>query len=116
MTQIAFSCPRCGRSYQVEAQLAGKKARCKDCQEVMRVPLASPPEKADSGDIVLSFPCPRCGHGFRLDPTLAGKKARCKQCGEVFRVPSELPTAGAKPTSPAANRFTKAYDLIVKRA
>jgi hypothetical protein len=45
MSEIAFACPRCGRGYQVEPQLGGKKARCKRCGEIFRVP-AWPPATA----------------------------------------------------------------------
>lgn len=107
MAEISFSCPGCGRSYEVEERLAGKKARCKDCQEVMRIPqaAASAPAKVAAGP--LTFPCPRCGHVFSLEAKLAGKKARCKDCGEVFRVPEGTPAAarnGGPPLAPPAPR------------
>ncbi len=88
MAEISFACPGCGRNYQVQADLAGKKARCKECDSVMRIPAAQTENtSATRGESELNFPCPRCGYGFRLAANLAGKKARCKQCGEVFRVP-----------------------------
>lgn len=87
MSEITFACPHCGRDYQVDAGLAGKKARCKGCQEVMRIPREAAPPPGPAEPDVLRFPCPRCGYGFNLEPRFAGKKARCKSCGEVFRVP-----------------------------
>jgi hypothetical protein len=35
---IAVSCPGCARRYQLDAALAGKKARCKGCGREFRVP------------------------------------------------------------------------------
>ena len=39
---IQFSCPSCGRSYNVSDALAGKSAKCKACGGAMRVPAAGP--------------------------------------------------------------------------
>ena len=36
---IAFSCPHCGKSFRVEEGLAGRRARCKNCGTVTRLPL-----------------------------------------------------------------------------
>jgi hypothetical protein len=99
MAEIAYSCPSCGRGYQVDASLAGKKARCKDCNEVSRIPAPSQRPAPSWAESELSFPCPRCGYGFRLAARLAGKRARCKQCGEVFRVPERSRVEPAQPAS-----------------
>ena len=37
MSEMTFSCPRCGRGYQVDSRLAGKKVRCKGCNEISRI-------------------------------------------------------------------------------
>ncbi len=39
---IAFSCEKCGKAFQVAATLAGRKARCKNCGQMMRIPAGSP--------------------------------------------------------------------------
>lgn len=39
--KIQFSCPFCQKSYSVDASLAGRKGRCKDCGSVMPIPAAS---------------------------------------------------------------------------
>jgi hypothetical protein len=99
MAEIKFSCPTCGHDYEVAAALAGKKARCKVCQEVMRIPEPQPPSSGDEAPSSpgMSFPCPRCGYGFTITPRLAGKRARCKQCGEVFRIPAADDAPVAQP-------------------
>ncbi len=34
---IVLDCPRCGKHYEVDDSLAGKKSRCKQCGEVFRI-------------------------------------------------------------------------------
>ena len=42
---IVLNCPRCFKRYEVDAVMAGKKSRCKDCKEVFTIPAPiSPPE------------------------------------------------------------------------
>src|SRR5436853_584698 len=40
---IQFSCPACGKRYKVADELAGRRAKCKQCQAVMEIPLPEPP-------------------------------------------------------------------------
>jgi predicted Zn finger-like uncharacterized protein len=35
---IQFSCPACGKQYQVSDDAAGRSAKCKRCGEILRVP------------------------------------------------------------------------------
>jgi len=35
---IAFACEHCGKQYEVDAELTGRRARCSRCQTVFRVP------------------------------------------------------------------------------
>ncbi|QEH32159.1 hypothetical protein OJF2_06280 [Aquisphaera giovannonii] len=102
MGEIEFSCPSCGRSYRVDAGLAGRKVRCKGCSRVATVDAArgDEPRRDDEATAPasrrgLSFACPNCGHGFRLSAGAAGKRARCRKCGEVFRIPAEGASAAA---------------------
>ena len=39
---IVFECPSCGKRAQAPDELAGKKARCPQCQTVIQVPQAGP--------------------------------------------------------------------------
>jgi len=41
---IRFECPRCGQPVEVEEAFAGHKGRCPDCQQVIDIPGASPPQ------------------------------------------------------------------------
>jgi transcription elongation factor Elf1 len=114
MAEIAFSCPFCGHGYQLDASLAGKRARCKVCKEVSRVPAPPTPNQSSEDEPQLRFPCPRCGHGFTLAASLAGKRARCKKCGEVFRVPvrSRVEEEQPIPVAPAAKDPGAGYSLV----
>ena len=38
---MVLDCPSCAKRYEVDAALAGKKSRCKQCGEVFRIPLAN---------------------------------------------------------------------------
>ncbi len=40
--KITITCPRCGQKYDVAASLAGRRVRCKECFEDIRVPIPSP--------------------------------------------------------------------------
>jgi HEAT repeats len=48
---IVLDCPSCAKRYEVDAALAGKRSRCKQCGEVFKIPVpyakvASPPPSA----------------------------------------------------------------------
>src|ERR1700678_1079189 len=48
---IVLDCPGCGKRYEVDAALAGKKSRCKQCGEVFQIPVpraASPSQPTAS--------------------------------------------------------------------
>ena len=42
--KISFRCNGCGKSYSVKPELAGRKAKCRNCNQVMLVPQPAPPE------------------------------------------------------------------------
>jgi hypothetical protein len=44
---IAFTCPSCGSTFDVAADLAGKTIRCRECEEWERVPLPAGQEEAE---------------------------------------------------------------------
>lgn len=97
---IEFACTACGRRIKAPEELAGKKARCPQCQAVVEVPpqvleaeLAPPaaitaaptdgglvPEPmggADGGDEARR-PCPMCGE------LIVATAVKCRYCGEIF--------------------------------
>jgi hypothetical protein len=39
---IAFSCEGCGKAFEVDVELAGRKSRCKRCRTVMNIPAFVP--------------------------------------------------------------------------
>ncbi len=92
---IVFNCPRCYKRYEVDAVLAGKKSRCKDCKEVFTIP---PP---------LSAPEPE-----PVEPVSSGKKSALS--GRNFAViPEEVvPEADVRfefePDEPAAPAVRRA--------
>ncbi len=53
MGKIEFKCIRCGAFFSVDGSLAGRKAQCKQCGLVMRVPSPSPRTSRRA--------CPICG-------------------------------------------------------
>jgi hypothetical protein len=94
---IQFDCPACGKRTQAPDDLAGKKARCPLCKDVIRVPDgadaaeeapvadAAPPRPSsrrpapaggDSEGDDRRRPCPMCGEMIREEAV------RCRFCGE----------------------------------
>ena len=51
---IKFDCSKCGHSYRVSDQYAGKRVRCRECTTVNTVP-APEPQKVSCGDSVAAF-------------------------------------------------------------
>lgn len=48
--QISFECENCGRRYKVDEEKVGQQAKCRDCGEMIRVPVPAPPqETSESG-------------------------------------------------------------------
>lgn len=61
---VSFACGRCGRKYEVDRGLAGKRAKCKECGALMTIPApgpASPPPPRPS-------PPPGAGPAGRVAP------------------------------------------------
>ncbi len=44
---ISINCNQCGKQYNVEDKLAGKRAKCTQCGAVLVIPSAQPPAAAD---------------------------------------------------------------------
>src|SRR3954452_12382040 len=66
---IAFSCAGCGKSFEVQDDLAGRRSRCKRCGAVMRIP-APEPVLAPLAPLATPVPAPEAVPGRRR------KKAR----------------------------------------
>ena len=52
---IKFDCTKCGHSYRVSDEYAGKRVRCKECSTVNKIAAAPEPEKVSCGDSVAAY-------------------------------------------------------------
>ena len=52
---IKFDCTKCGHSYNVSEEYAGKRVRCKECKEINTIP--SVELETDSGDSLDAYNC-----------------------------------------------------------
>lgn len=85
---IQFNCPACGKKTQAPDEMAGSKARCPICKEVIDVPqptygleeptTAAPSESSTSADEKARVPCPMCGE------MILERAAKCRYCGEIL--------------------------------
>lgn len=96
-----FACPGCGKQYGWKPELAGRKAKCQKCGQVLVVP-ASPEAAAAAGPAVPQAPagagavpagaapaqagCPSC-----KQPVAPGAVI-CVQCGYNFKTGQRLST------------------------
>ena len=51
---IKFDCSKCGHSYRVSDEYAGKRVRCRECTTINLI-AAAEPEKVGCGDSVAAF-------------------------------------------------------------
>ena len=51
---IKFDCSKCGHSYRVSDQYAGKRVRCRECTTINKIS-AVEPEKVGCGDSVAAY-------------------------------------------------------------
>jgi DNA-directed RNA polymerase subunit RPC12/RpoP len=51
---IKFDCSKCGRSYRVSDEYAGKRVRCRECTTINLIS-AVEPKKVGCGDSVAAF-------------------------------------------------------------
>jgi len=111
---IRITCPHCQRGMLVDERLAGKKGRCKACQQPITVPplpasnspatptasapvdveaeaaalFADEPKPAEQVEVkTIDFNCPYCDEPIQLSADLAGKRAPCPECKHIIKVP-----------------------------
>ncbi len=85
---ISFDCPACGKKTKAPDEMAGKRARCPLCKEVIQVPepayeFEEAPQTSDKaadaeGGDEGRKPCPMCGEMIREEAV------KCRFCGEIF--------------------------------
>src|SRR6516164_5789128 len=114
---LKFSCPHCRKGIRVKEELAGKKAKCPACQQVLTIPTVtrstspSPTKSTTESDLeakalaalveqskaapapakastkTIDFQCPQCDEKISLSADLAGKQAPCPECRRIIKVP-----------------------------
>jgi hypothetical protein len=108
---IRFKCPHCQRGLSVKDHLAGKRAPCPACKQVVSIPAAVTATSAAPADIeslaaaaladepkpaaavpedtrTIDFPCPYCDAPLKIGIALAGKQTPCSQCRRIIKVPT----------------------------
>src|SRR3954453_11523320 len=97
---IKFRCPnpQCKKVLSVKDELAGKRAACPACKQVLKIP-APAPKAADLEELALAtlsetakpaaqqaaprfikMECPMCMEQVEFPVAEAGKRAQCPQC------------------------------------
>lgn len=112
---LKFSCPHCRKGIRVKEELAGKKAKCPACQQILTIPTvtrstatAKPTTESDLESLALAalaekskaapapeaastqkieFACPVCDEKISMSADLAGKRAPCPECRRIIKVP-----------------------------
>src|SRR5436190_16191084 len=112
---LKFSCPHCRKAIRVKEELAGKKAKCPACQQVLTIPTVarstsptaaksttesdleaqalaalaeqSPSSPAPASTKTIDFQCSFCDEKISLSADLAGKRAPCPECRRIIKVP-----------------------------
>ena len=97
---MELQCPHCQTEYQLDTALAGRKVKCRFCQEKFRLPDldtlgSAKPSGMFTGSVLdtsgsekIETRCPRCLADYKLNPKYSGKFVRCRDCKESFQVPS----------------------------
>lgn len=106
---IQAICPHCTKAYRFPPDLAGRKIRCKGCEEKFRVPGTevesdAVPSAVIPADQSIAARCPRCLADYTLKPKYAGETVRCKTCRTSFHVPN--PNAPAVEDIPPLDELT----------
>src|ERR1017187_5023144 len=86
---IVLSCHKCGKSYHLKPEFAGRKTTCAGCKEPLLVP-ASQAEQTAAPEVKarIAFSCTKCGMKFNALAEFAGRKTACPSCKEALIVPS----------------------------
>jgi DNA-directed RNA polymerase subunit RPC12/RpoP len=107
---IHYNCPRCKKSLESPARMAGQKLNCPDCAQRIQVPqppVATAPVLTPAVGPVAHAPgeeihyhCPRCKKSLESPARMAGQKLNCPDCGQRLQVPQ--PAAPPLPPCPSS--------------
>src|SRR5581483_2746685 len=95
MAEIAVCCPQCGRIHRVDATVAGKRARCKTCGELFRIPADPAPIEPAPARAVASTGDPRATYELVDPPAGDGAEAGPPR---LHPASGELPVRGHGPS------------------
>jgi hypothetical protein len=101
---IKFKCPHCQRALSVKDHLAGRRAPCPACKQVLTIPapiaqpadieelaaaaLADQPEPAAPAEqATVEFTCFYCDEKITVSADLQGKQTPCPECRRIVKVP-----------------------------
>jgi len=87
---IRFSCDHCSHNISVQAEHAGKRCRCQQCESIVVVPDKS---------TIFDFNCDSCGKQIIARISNVGKKCKCPRCGCSLVIPglAEFSSRGRDP-------------------
>lgn len=100
---IKADCSSCGHSFKASSKFAGKKVRCPQCKEPLRIPdVTSSSGKGGTAVAAASKIAVKCdcGKSFAAKAEWAGKKVKCPACAKPVRIPGGKAKLPAKKTPP----------------
>jgi endogenous inhibitor of DNA gyrase (YacG/DUF329 family) len=105
---------RCGASFSVPDEFAGRKVKCPKCSEPVAVAAGDAAASAAvSSSAPIGIKCV-CGKPLKVPGKLAGKTVKCPSCGEAIPVPDPAKAAAAALAAaadiPAADGVTELLD------
>lgn len=83
---IKFRCSKCNKKIRTPDNTAGKRGKCPQCGQVMRVPRTRE-ETVRDNRAVIKFRCPNCNQRIGVAENYAGKRVRCAKCRQPIRAP-----------------------------
>src|SRR5579883_2038809 len=123
---IKITCPHCKRGMLVDERLAGKKGKCKACQQILTVPPLPTSSSTAKETVKPEAPAPakpvdveaEAAALFSDEPKPAGNVEvktidfECPFCDEPVKLPADL--AGKRAPCPACKRIIKVPELVKK--
>ena len=108
---IKADCSSCGHSFNASSKYAGKKVRCPQCKEPLRIPGSVTKTAAPKADKI-AVKCAECDKQFAAKSEWAGKKVKCPACGIPVRIPGGAVAASPPPPPPAEPTLGGLFDEV----